>query len=54
MKCLLCLTLCLYLFLLASCSTIERIVTPDNIGRALIIYGEAKDIYDDVIVTPEK
>ena len=42
------------LLALSSCATVERVITPDNIGRALIIYGEVQDIYDDVIVTPTK
>lgn len=39
--------LILPLFALCSCSFIERVVTPDNIGRALIIADEARQIYQN-------
>lgn len=39
--------LILPLFALCSCSTLERVMTPDNIGRALIIADEARQIYQN-------
>jgi hypothetical protein len=39
---------------LVSCETLQRVATPDNLGRALIIADEARQIYQNSQVRDEK